>query len=44
LQRATKLAEETGGGILLSEDVFGMRGQRESENCCFEEKYISVCS
>ncbi len=42
LQRATKLAEQTGGGILLiSEGVFGMRGEqgRLKEICALKEKY-----
>ena len=42
LQRATKLADETGGGILvITEGVFGMSGNpRQSERYCrAEEKY-----
>lgn len=42
LQRATKMAEETGGGILLiTEGVFGMRGQQGKlkEICALKEKY-----
>ncbi len=42
LQRATKLAEETGGGILLiTEGVFGMRGQQGKlkEIVALKEKY-----
>ncbi|MEE3225078.1 MAG: aminotransferase class I/II-fold pyridoxal phosphate-dependent enzyme, partial [Bacteroidota bacterium] len=42
LQRATKLAEQTGGGILLiSEGVFGMRGEqgRLKEIVALKEKY-----
>ena len=31
LERATKLAEQTGGGVLvISEGVFGMRGGKEN--------------
>ncbi|WP_292010312.1 aminotransferase class I/II-fold pyridoxal phosphate-dependent enzyme [Chryseobacterium sp.] len=42
LQRATKVAEETGGGILvITEGVFGMRGQQGKikEICALKEKY-----
>ncbi|NLP57927.1 aminotransferase class I/II-fold pyridoxal phosphate-dependent enzyme [Lutibacter sp. B1] len=42
LQRATKLAEETGGGILvISEGVFGMRGEQGKlkEIVALKEKY-----
>jgi glycine C-acetyltransferase len=42
LQRATKMAEETGGGILLiTEGVFGMRGQQGKlrEIVAMKEKY-----
>lgn len=42
LQRATKMAEETGGGILLiTEGVFGMRGQQGKlkEICALKAKY-----
>lgn len=42
LQRATKLAEQTGGGILvISEGVFGMRGEqgRLKEIVALKEKY-----
>ncbi len=42
LQRATKMAEETGGGILLiTEGVFGMRGQQGKlkEICALKSKY-----
>lgn len=42
LQRATKLAEETGGGILfITEGVFGMRGQQGKlrEVVAMKEKY-----
>ena len=42
LQRATKVAEQTGGGILvISEGVFGMRGQqgRLKEIVALKEKY-----
>ncbi|WP_309945724.1 aminotransferase class I/II-fold pyridoxal phosphate-dependent enzyme [Chryseobacterium rhizosphaerae] len=42
LQRATKVAEETGGGILvITEGVFGMRGQQGKikEICDFKSKY-----
>ena len=42
LQRATKLAEQTGGGILLiSEGVFGMRGEQGKlrEIVALKEKY-----
>lgn len=42
LQRATKVAEKTGGGILvISEGVFGMRGQqgRLKEIVALKEKY-----
>lgn len=42
LQRATKMAEETGGGILLiTEGVFGMRGQQGKlkEICALKKKY-----
>lgn len=42
LQRATKMAEETGGGILLiTEGVFGMRGQQGKlkEIVALKEKY-----
>lgn len=42
LQRATKLAEQTGGGILVvSEGVFGMRGEqgRLKEIVALKEKY-----
>lgn len=42
LQRATKMAEETGGGILLiTEGVFGMRGQQGklTEICALKKKY-----
>jgi glycine C-acetyltransferase len=42
LQRATKLAEETGGGILfITEGVFGMRGQQGKlrEIVAMKEKY-----
>lgn len=42
LERATKLAEKTGGGILLiSEGVFGMRGEqgRLKEIVALKEKY-----
>jgi glycine C-acetyltransferase len=42
LQRAVKMAEETGGGILLiTEGVFGMRGQQGKlkEICALKEKY-----
>jgi len=42
LQRATKMAEETGGGILfITEGVFGMRGQQEKlkEIVALKEKY-----
>ncbi len=42
LQRATKMAEKTGGGILLvSEGVFGMRGEqgRLKEIVALKEKY-----
>ena len=42
LQRATKIAEQTGGGILLiSEGVFGMRGEqgRLKEIVALKEKY-----
>jgi glycine C-acetyltransferase len=42
LQRATKMAEETGGGILfITEGVFGMRGQQGKlkEIVAFKEKY-----
>ena len=37
LERATKMAEQTGGGILvISEGVFGMRGEqgRLKRDCC----------
>jgi glycine C-acetyltransferase len=43
LQRATKLAAETGGGILfITEGVFGMRGQQGKlkEIVAMKEKYI----
>src|SRR5690606_34670212 len=42
LQRATKMAEETGGGILLiTEGVFGMRGQQVKlrEICALKIEY-----
>lgn len=42
LQRATKMAEETGGGILfITEGVFGMRGQQGKlkEVIALKEKY-----
>ena len=42
LQRATKIAEQTGGGILvISEGVFGMRGEqgRLKEIVALKEKY-----
>ncbi len=42
LQRATKMAEETGGGILfITEGVFGMRGQQGKlkEIVAMKEKY-----
>ena len=42
LQRAVKMAEETGGGILLiTEGVFGMRGQQGKlkEICALKTKY-----
>lgn len=42
LQRATKMAEETGGGILfITEGVFGMRGQQGKlkEVVALKEKY-----
>ena len=42
LQRATKLAEETGGGILfITEGVFGMRGQQGKlkEIAAMKQKY-----
>lgn len=42
LARATKLVEETGGGILvISEGVFGMRGDQGKlrEICALKEKY-----
>lgn len=42
LQRATKMAEETGGGILfITEGVFGMRGQQGKlkEIAAFKKKY-----
>lgn len=42
LQRATKLAEETGGGILvITEGVFGMSGDMGNlkEICAFKKKY-----
>jgi glycine C-acetyltransferase len=42
LQRATKLAEETGGGVLvISEGVFGMRGEQGKlkEIVALKEKY-----
>lgn len=42
LQRAVKVAEETGGGILLiTEGVFGMRGQQGKlkEICALKAKY-----
>src|SRR5690554_270236 len=42
LQRAVKMAEETGGGILLiTEGVFGMRGQQGKlkEICALKSKY-----
>lgn len=42
LQRATKMAEETGGGILvITEGVFGMRGQQGKlkEICALKSKY-----
>lgn len=42
LQRATKMAEETGGGILLiTEGVFGMRGQQGKlkEICALKKDY-----
>jgi len=42
LQRATKMAEETGGGILfITEGVFGMRGQQGKlkEIIAMKEKY-----
>lgn len=42
LQRATKVAEETGGGILvITEGVFGMRGQQGKikEICELKSKY-----
>jgi len=42
LQRATKVAEENGGGILvITEGVFGMRGQQGKlkEICTLKEKY-----
>jgi glycine C-acetyltransferase len=42
LQRATKIAEETGGGILvISEGVFGMRGEQGKlkEIVALKEKY-----
>src|SRR5690606_26643617 len=42
LQRATKVAEETGGGILvITEGDFGMRGQQGKlkEICEFKSKY-----
>lgn len=42
LQRATKMAQETGGGILLiTEGVFGMRGQQGklTEICALKKKY-----
>jgi glycine C-acetyltransferase len=42
LQRATKMAEETGGGILfITEGVFGMRGQQGKlkEIVALKEKY-----
>jgi glycine C-acetyltransferase len=42
LQRATKMAEETGGGILfITEGVFGMRGQQGKlkEIVAFKKKY-----
>jgi glycine C-acetyltransferase len=42
LERATKIVEETGGGILvISEGVFGMRGDQGKlrEICALKEKY-----
>lgn len=42
LERATKIAEKTGGGILvISEGVFGMRGEqgRLKEICALKEKF-----
>ena len=42
LQRAVKIAEETGGGVLvISEGVFGMRGEQGKlkEICALKEKY-----
>ena len=42
LQRATKVAEQTGGGILvISEGVFGMRGEQGKlkEIVALKEKY-----
>ncbi|MFN3021316.1 aminotransferase class I/II-fold pyridoxal phosphate-dependent enzyme [Chryseobacterium sp. TY3] len=42
LKRATKVAEETGGGILvITEGVFGMRGQQGKlkEICALKDKY-----
>ncbi len=46
LQRATKMAQETGGGILfITEGVFGMRGQQGKLKEIVEMKKntISVC-
>lgn len=45
LQRATKMAEELGGGILvITEGVFGMRGQQGKlkEIVALKENTISV--
>ena len=42
LQRAVKIAEESGGGVLvISEGVFGMRGEQGKlkEICALKEKY-----
>jgi glycine C-acetyltransferase len=42
LKRAVKIAEETGGGVLvISEGVFGMRGEQGKlkEICALKEKY-----
>lgn len=42
LERATKVAEENGGGVLvITEGVFGMRGQQGKlkEICALKEKY-----
>ncbi|MGA9269886.1 MAG: pyridoxal phosphate-dependent aminotransferase family protein [Lutimonas sp.] len=42
LQRAVRIAEETGGGVLvISEGVFGMRGEQGKlkEICALKEKY-----